>query len=90
MTRRAKAATAVIVLGFVGFLAWGTFSSQKVQCSVVVRFRGQVDSATASAASADDAGRQAQSTACGTLAHGMDEKIACDNVVPVKRVCQPA
>lgn len=75
-------------LGFAGLLLYGTLESQAAECFVVVDFRGRIDSATASAATEADAATQAQSTACGTIAFGMDESIACGNVQPVRRVCQ--
>lgn len=78
----------VAAAGFAGFLLYGTLESQSAECFVVVDFRGRMDSATASAASEEDAARQAQTTACGTIAFGMDESIACGNVQPVRRVCQ--
>lgn len=78
----------VAAAGFAGLLLYGTLESQTAECFVVVDFRGRIDSATASAASEEDAARQAQMTACGTIAFGMDESIACGNVQPVRRVCQ--
>ena len=78
----------VAAAGFAGFLLYGTLESQAAECFVVVNFRGRIDSATASAASEEEAARQAQTTACGTIAFGMDESIACGNVRPVRRVCQ--
>ncbi|HEU4830344.1 MAG TPA: hypothetical protein VFT04_14215 [Gemmatimonadales bacterium] len=78
----------VAAAGFAGFLLYGTLESQSAECFVVVDFRGRIDSATASAASEEEAARQAQTTACGTIAFGMDESIACGNVRPVRRVCQ--
>jgi hypothetical protein len=78
----------VAAVGFAGFLLYGTLESQGAECFVVVDFRGRIDSATASAATEADAARQAQSTACGTIAFGMDESIACGNVRPVRQVCQ--
>lgn len=78
----------VAAAGFAGFLLYGTLESQAAECFVVVDFRGRIDSATASAASEEEAARQAQTTACGTISSGMDESIACGNVQPVRRVCQ--
>ncbi len=78
----------VAAAGFAGFLLYGTLESQAAECFVVVDFRGRIDSATASAASEEEAARQAQTTACGTISFGMDESIACGNVQPVRRACQ--
>lgn len=78
----------VAVLGFVALLLWSTLSSQRVECAVTVEFGGERRSATASAASEKDAAEQAQTAACGPMARGMDESIACSRVAPVTRQCR--
>ncbi|MEZ0333860.1 MAG: hypothetical protein ACAI18_07620 [Gemmatimonadales bacterium] len=88
MTARARALTIVAVLGFVAYLLWGTLASQRVECTVTVEFRGDRRTATASAASEDGASEQAQTAACGPMARGMDESIACSRVAPVARQCR--
>jgi hypothetical protein len=88
MNLRARALTIVAILGFVAFLLWGTLSSQRVECTVTVEFRGERRTATASAAAEREAGEQAQTAACGPLARGMDESIACSRVAPVARQCR--
>ena len=70
------------VLGLVALLAWSTLSSQRARCEVCLTFRGNRNCATASAASPNEAARSAQTTACGLLASGMDEGIACDRTEP--------
>ena len=79
---------AVAVLAFGGLLLWSTLSSQKSECFVVVAYGGGTDSATASAADEALAEEQARTTACGTLARGMNESIACANTPPVTRRCR--
>ena len=51
-------------------------------------FQGRSNQATASGATPDEAERQARTTACGPIAHGMDETIACTNRPPVRRECR--
>jgi hypothetical protein len=51
-------------------------------------FRGRTNSATASAATEEEALRNARSTACGPIAAGMDETIACGNTPPAKKECK--
>ena len=77
-----KLVVLLVALGFVAFLAWRTLSAQRAECEVCVAFRGGRNCAMATAASPDEAARSAQSTACGTLASGMDEGIACDRTRP--------
>lgn len=86
-----KRSTVVVILtlaGFVAFLLWTTLSAQKVECSVCVEFGGSRNCATATAHDTTAASETAQTTACGTLARGMSETIACGNVKPESRVCR--
>lgn len=83
-----KLLAALLVVGLVAFLAWSTLSAQRAQCEVCVEFRGGRNCATASAASPEEAVRSAQTTACGLLARGMDEGIACDRAQPAVARCR--
>ena len=88
MTRRGRVLTLLVILAFGGFLLWSTLSSQRVECAVTVAFKDARNSATASAASEADATREAQTAACGPLAQGMNESIACGRIPPVSRQCR--
>lgn len=78
----------VIVLAFFGYLLWSTLASQRNQCRVCVAYKGRQNCATTSAASNADATRNAQSTACGVLASGMNDAIACGNATPLTAECK--
>jgi hypothetical protein len=80
--------TLLVVLLFGAFLLWSTLASQRVECTVAVAFAGGQGTGTASAASRDDAMREAQTAACGPLTQGMDERIACSRVPPVTTRCR--
>jgi hypothetical protein len=88
MGSRGKLLSLLILLAFAAFLLWSTLSAQRVECSVTVDFAGGRNSATASAGSEPDATRQAVTTACGPLARGMDETIACSRIPPISRRCR--
>jgi hypothetical protein len=88
MNPRARTAMLLVVLGFVAFLLWSTLSSQRVECEVVVDFKGQPGSATASGASEEDAAREAQTAACGPLTGSMNDRVACSRLPPVRRTCR--
>jgi hypothetical protein len=88
MTARGRSLTLLVLLAFAALLLWSTLSSQRVECSVTVAFRGSQNSATASAASEAAAAREAQTAACGPLAAGMDESIACSRIPPISRHCR--
>lgn len=89
MTQRSRLLTALVVFGFVAFLLWTTMASQRAECTVAVAYAGGRGEATASGASEADAVREAQTTACGPLARGMNESIACSNTPPLSRRCRP-
>jgi predicted negative regulator of RcsB-dependent stress response len=88
VTKRGKLLTLLVVLAFAGFLLWTTLGSQQVECTVAVAFGNAQNTATASAASEADATREAQTAACGPLAQGMNDRIACGRIPPVSRQCR--
>jgi hypothetical protein len=88
LTRPGKLLTWIAVLAFAGFLLWSTLASQRVECTVTVAFQGAEGSGSASAASEVDAIREAQVAACGPVALGMNDRIACSRIPPVRRQCR--
>ena len=88
MTKRGRMVTLLVALLFGGFLLWSTLGSQHVECTVVVAFGKAQGSGTASAASRDDAIREAQTVACGPLTQGMNDRIACSRVPPITTRCR--
>jgi hypothetical protein len=88
LTNRGRLLTVLVLLAFGGFLLWSTISSQRVECTVTVAFNNAQNTATASAASEADATREAQTAACGPIAAGMNESIACGRIPPVRRQCR--
>jgi hypothetical protein len=90
MTAPARTVTVLLVLAFVAFLLWTTLASQRIECTIAVEFKNERRTASASAASEEDAVREAQTAACGPLAGSMDERLACAGRPPVNRSCRPA
>jgi hypothetical protein len=88
MTRRGKLVTLFVVLAFAAFLLWSTLTSQHAECTVAVAFGGAQASGTASAASEAEALEEAQTAACGPLARGMNDRIACSRTPPITRRCR--
>ena len=88
MTKRGRMVTLLLTLLFGGFLLWSTLASQHVECTVVVAFGKDQGSGIASAASWDDAIREAQTVACGPLTQGMNDRIACSRVPPITTRCR--
>jgi hypothetical protein len=85
---RGTLVTLVLFLGLGGILLWSTMRTQVAECELCVEFGGQRNCATASAATEEEAARAAQTTACGTIANGMSETIACQAQPPVQRSCR--
>ena len=77
---------AVLAVAALFFLM--TTARAKVQCRVCMEFRGRTNCATAVGASAGAAREGAQSTACGPIASGMDEQIACGRTAPAVAHCR--
>jgi hypothetical protein len=85
---RKKALTILAIVGFFGLLLYNTLSAQKYTCEVCVEFNGGRNCATASHESRDEAIHSAQTTACGPLANGMNDVIACGRRPPVTSQCR--
>jgi len=86
--KRGTIITLAAIVLFGALLLFNTLSAQKVECSVCVEFNGTRNCATASHENEQDARQSAQTTACGVLANGMNETIACGRVVPVSAQCK--
>jgi hypothetical protein len=86
--RRGTLAVLLGVIALVALLFWSTLSAQRVECRVCVAYGGGHNCAAASAADEHEATRAAQTTACGTLARGMDKSIACGRQQPVEASCR--
>lgn len=88
MSKSSKLLTMLAVVVFVGFLLWTTLGAQQVECEVCVVYNGQRNCATASNETEPAALAAAQTTACGPIAAGMNDVIACQNQVPASRQCR--
>ena len=86
--RRSTVVTLIAFAVFAAILLYNTLSSQRVECSVVVEFQGRSNSAVASGATEEAAEREARTAACGPIASGMNESIACGNTPPVQKQCR--
>ena len=57
------------------------------ECNVCVEFNGRSNCASALGSSVSEATETAHRTACGPVAQGMNESIACQNRPPVSNRC---
>jgi len=91
MKRRIKVLVIVGVALVLGYLIWGTTHLVQAECEVCVEFNGQTQCRRGSGPTDKDAQTAAQKAACGLMAAGMNESIACSNTRPkVVRCPAPA
>jgi len=81
--------TILLIAGLAAIFWKKTMAAQLATCEVCVVFNGQRQCSRASGESEKEATRAAHSTACGPVANGMNEKIACDGRPPVLQRCEP-
>ena len=77
----------IVAVGFVAFLAYTSLRSQGVSCEVCMTFSGGERCAKATGPTRDAASETAQTAACGPLASGMDQTIACSRTEPKSVTC---
>jgi len=88
MMKRGTIFTILAIVAFAALLLYNTLSAQKVECTVCVDYNGHHNCATASHSDEAEARRAAQSTACGPIAGGMTESIACGKIEPSEARCR--
>ena len=86
--KRGTLITVIAIVAFGALLLFNTLSAQKAECTVCIEFNGQRNCATASHADEKEAAQAAQTTACGVLASGMDQTIACGRAQPASVQCR--
>ena len=80
----------LVVIGIVlvvGYLIIGSRSLVQAECEVCIEFRGQRQCRRGSGTTDEEARTAAQKAACGVMASGMDESIACQNTRPKTAQC---
>jgi hypothetical protein len=78
--KRSTVVTLIVIAAIAGLAVYRTTSQAGNRCRVCVTYKGRGNCATAAGATEQDAREGAQTTACGPLASGMDESIACGRV----------
>ncbi|UCF41253.1 MAG: hypothetical protein JSW43_02665 [Gemmatimonadota bacterium] len=77
----------VALAAFAVYLVVGSVRTVQTECELCVTFQGQTECRRGSGADAAEARQAAQKAACAVMAHGMNETIACGNVVPTNVQC---
>ena len=78
---------AIIVLGIMGYVVYGSMARVERQCEVCIEFGGGRRCAKGAGATDDEARDGARTAICGVLASGMDETIRCQNTQPKSVTC---
>lgn len=87
--KRSTLFTIAAVIAVVLLFFYMTTAQANQECSVCVEFQGGSNCATALGSTVGEATETAHKTACGPLARGMNETIACDNREAVSVQCKP-
>ena len=67
-----------------GVIIYSSFNLAKYRLEVCVNFNGKTNCKTASAVSEEFAQQTATANACGEIAFGVTETVACEHSVPAK------
>ncbi|HXF95401.1 MAG TPA: hypothetical protein VNI61_04800 [Gemmatimonadales bacterium] len=87
--KRSTLYTIAVLAALAALFFFLTAGQAREECTVCMEFRGRTNCATASAPAREQAVETARSTACGPIASGMDETIACGNTPPATVQCRP-
>jgi hypothetical protein len=74
----------IFVLIVLGVIVYSSFNLAKYRLEVCVEFNGKTNCKTASAVSLEFAQQTATANACGEIAFGVTETVACEHTVPAK------
>jgi len=82
--RKPVVAGIIFVLLVLGVIIYSSFNLAKYRLEVCVNFNGKTNCKTASAVSEEFAQQTATANACGEIAFGVTETVACEHSVPAK------
>ena len=85
--KRSTVVALIVVIAIAGLFFYMTTARASTTCRVCVSYGGRSNCATALGPNEADAREGAQTTACGPIASGMDESIACGRVQPTSVQC---
>ncbi|HEY6225429.1 MAG TPA: hypothetical protein VIW26_16720 [Gemmatimonadales bacterium] len=86
--KRSTVVTLAAIAAIAGLAIYSTTSQAGHRCQVCVTYHGRSNCAAAAGTTEQDAKEGAQTTACGMLASGMDQSIACGRVQPDSVQCR--
>lgn len=85
--KRSTLLTIAVIAAVIALFFYMTTARANEECRVCVEFQGRSNCASALGRTAAEATETAHRTACGPVASGMNESIACGNREPVSVQC---
>ena len=82
--RKPVVAGVIFVLIVLGVIAYSTLTLTKHRVEVCIQFNGKTNCKIASAVTEEFAQQTAAANACGEIAFGVTETVACEHTPPVK------
>lgn len=86
--KRSTVITLAVIGAIIALFFYMTAARAGEECTVCMEFGGRTNCATAAGTTTAEATETAQSTACGPIASGMNESIACGNRPPLSVQCR--
>ena len=86
--KRSTLLTLAVILAIAALFFYMTTAKASQECTVCMEFRGARNCATAVGPTEEQAREGAQTTACGPIASGMDQSIACGRTPPATVQCR--
>jgi len=86
--KRSTLITLAVVIAIIALFFYMSVARATQECQVCMEFQGRSNCATAAGHTAAEATETAHNTACGPLARGMNETIACGNRAPLSVQCK--
>ena len=86
--KRSTLITLAVIAAVIGLFFYMSTARATEECTVCMEFNGRTNCATAAGRTPAEATETAQTTACGPIASGMNETIACGNRAPLSVQCR--
>ncbi|HEV2669932.1 MAG TPA: hypothetical protein VGU74_02480 [Gemmatimonadales bacterium] len=86
--KRPTLITLAVILVVIALFFYMSTARATQECTVCMEFNGRSNCATGAGNTAAEATETAHSTACGPIASGMNETIACGNRAPLNVQCR--
>jgi hypothetical protein len=86
--KRSTLITLGVIAVVIGLFFYMSTARATEECTVCMEFNGRTNCATAAGRTPAEATETAHNTACGPIASGMNESIACGNRTPLSVQCR--